>query len=85
LKPSAKTICPVWLNPKVRGSKDPGSLFSIDEIKADFENYEYLALEETGIDLNEGCYYNGRDSDIRFVGRKNSIRNSSAAEVICEE
>lgn len=57
-------------DPKMGGPKDIGSLFSIDEIKGDFPNYEVVELSETEIDLNEGLYHVGRGSVIRFVGRK---------------
>lgn len=57
-------------NEKMGGPKDIESLFSIDEIKADFANYDVLELIETEIDLNEGLYHIGQGSVIRFVGRK---------------
>lgn len=57
-------------NEKVGGPKDIESLFSIEEIKADFSNYEIIVLEEKVINLNEGLYHNGQGSVIRFVGRK---------------
>jgi len=57
-------------NEKVGGPKDLESLFSIDEIKSDFANYEIIELEEKEIELNEGLYHNGKGSVIRFVGRK---------------
>ncbi|SHM08552.1 class I SAM-dependent methyltransferase [Flavobacterium saccharophilum] len=58
------------INDKVGGPKDIESLFSIEEIKADFPNYEIIQLEETEIELNEGLFHNGKGSVIRFVGRK---------------
>ena len=45
-------------------------LFSIDEIKSDFDNYEIIELEEKEIELKEGLFHNGQGSVIRFVGRK---------------
>lgn len=57
-------------NEKVGGPKDIESLFSKDEIQADFPNYEFLELEETVIELNEGIYHNGTGSVIRFIGQK---------------
>jgi hypothetical protein len=44
-------------------------LFSIDEIKSDFQNFEVIELEEK-IQLNEGQFHNGLGMVIRFVGRK---------------
>lgn len=58
------------INDKVGGPKDIESLFSIEEIKADFPNYEIIELEEKEIELNEGLFHNGTGSVIRFVGRK---------------
>ncbi|GAA4325754.1 class I SAM-dependent methyltransferase [Mucilaginibacter gynuensis] len=57
-------------NEKVGGPRDIDSLFSIDEIKADFGNYDFIELEETEILLNEGTYHNGLGSVIRFVACK---------------
>ncbi len=57
-------------NERVGGPKDIGSLFSIDEIKADFPNYSIIELEEKEIELHEGLFHNGTGSVIRFVGQK---------------
>lgn len=57
-------------NEKVGGPKDIAQLFSIDEIKSDFANYEIIELEENEIELNEGLFHNGKGSVIRFLGRK---------------
>ncbi|QIL40329.1 class I SAM-dependent methyltransferase [Pedobacter sp. HDW13] len=57
-------------NEKVGGPKELDMLFSIEEIKSDFTNYEIVALEEKEIELNEGVFHNGLGSVIRFVGRK---------------
>lgn len=48
-------------------------LFSIDEIKSDFDKYEIIELEEKEIELKEGLFHNGEGSVIRFVGRKNKL------------
>ena len=48
-------------------------LFSIDELKSDFVNYEIIELAEKEIELNEGLFHNGKGSVIRFVGRKNKL------------
>lgn len=60
----------VLKNEKVGGPKDIGSLFSIEEIKTDFPNYEIIELEEKEIELNEGIFHNGTGSVVRFIGRK---------------
>jgi ubiquinone/menaquinone biosynthesis C-methylase UbiE len=67
---SKKHIDFVSNNEKVGGPKDVASLFSIDEIKSDFVNYDFEELMETEIELSEGVYHNGRGSVIRFVARK---------------
>jgi hypothetical protein len=45
-------------------------LFSMEEIKADFDHYDILELEETIVELKEGLFHNGAGSVIRFVGQK---------------
>lgn len=57
-------------NPNVGGPQDTPSLFSIDELKSDFVNYEIIELVEKEIELSEGLFHNGKGSVIRFVGRK---------------
>ena len=57
-------------NENVGGPKDIAMLFSIDELKSDFANYEIIELEEKEIELSEGLFHNGKGSVIRFVGRK---------------
>ncbi|WP_437919657.1 hypothetical protein [Sphingobacterium sp. LRF_L2] len=49
---------------------DEKMLFSIEEIIADFPNFEIHTLEEKETELTEGLYNNGTGSVIRFVGRK---------------
>lgn len=57
-------------NPKAGGPKKSDMLFSMDEIKHDFFNYEIIELSEQEINLNEGLYHRGKSSVIRFVGKK---------------
>jgi len=57
-------------NEKVGGPRDIAMLFSIDELKSDFANYEIIELVEKEIELSEGLFHNGKGSVIRFVGRK---------------
>jgi hypothetical protein len=57
-------------NEKVGGPKDIAMLFSIDEIRSDFVNYQIIELVEKEIELSEGLFHNGKGSVIRFVGRK---------------
>lgn len=58
-------------NEKVGGPKDIDMLFSMEELKSDFLNYEVIELTEMEIELGEGLFHNGTGSVIRFVGRKN--------------
>ncbi len=57
-------------NEKIGGPKDVRMLFSIDELKSDFANYEVIELAEKEIELSEGQFHNGKGSVIRFTGRK---------------
>lgn len=57
-------------NENVGGPKDIASLFSIEEIKSDFPDYDFEELAEMEIELNEGLFHNGKGSVIRFTGRK---------------
>ncbi len=57
-------------NPKIGGPHDLDFLFSTEELKLDFANYQVLQLEETEVELNEGNYHVGKGSVIRFIGRK---------------
>lgn len=60
----------VLKNEKVGGPKDIESLFSTDEIKSDFPDYDIIELVETEIELSEGIFHNGTASVIRFLGKK---------------
>ncbi len=57
-------------NPEIGGPPDLASLFSIDELKSDFNNYTIVELVEKEVELSEGLYHNGKGSVIRFVGIK---------------
>jgi len=57
-------------NPKIGGPPELASLFSLEELTLDFENFEIIQLEEKEIELTEGLYHNGKGSVIRFVGKK---------------
>jgi SAM-dependent methyltransferase len=67
---SKKHIDYISKNENVGGPKDIASLFSIDEIKSDFANYDFKELAETVIELHEGLFHNGQGSVIRFVAQK---------------
>jgi len=57
-------------NPSVGGPRDLNLLFSIDEIKEYFHNFEFIYLNEEEIELKEGNFHNGIGMVIRFVGKK---------------
>ncbi|WP_338038990.1 hypothetical protein [Maribacter litopenaei] len=45
-------------------------LFSVDEIRSEFQGIQFGYLEELTIQLNEGQYHMGEASVIRFTGKK---------------
>ncbi|EMY78003.1 methyltransferase domain protein [Leptospira weilii serovar Ranarum str. ICFT] len=67
---SKRHIDYVSKNESVGGPREIAMLFSIDELKSDFVNYEIIELVEKEIELSEGLFHNGKGSVIRFVGRK---------------
>jgi ubiquinone/menaquinone biosynthesis C-methylase UbiE len=67
---SKKHLDYIARNEKVGGPRDIAMLFSVDEIKSDFANYDILELKEEEVELKEGLFHNGIGSVIRFVGRK---------------
>lgn len=67
---SKKHLNYIAVNENIGGPKDVNMLFSIDEIKSDFPNYEFIELIEKEIELSEGLFHNGKGAVIRFVGRK---------------
>lgn len=57
-------------NERVGGPKEPDMLFSKEELRSDFQDYEVIELEEKIVHLDEGPFHSGTGSVIRFVGRK---------------
>lgn len=57
-------------NEPVGGPRELDMLFSVDEVKADFSEYEVVELAEKVVELHEGPFHSGTGSVIRFVGRK---------------
>ncbi len=57
-------------NPRIGGPPVYDTLFSLQEIKNDFNNFEVLELVETEVELKEGEYHVGKGSVIRFLGVK---------------
>lgn len=58
-------------NECVGGPREIDMLFSEDELKTDFAEFEIVELRETEVELREGAFHQGRGSVIRFVGIKN--------------
>lgn len=54
----------------VGGPRDIDMLYSIEEIKSDFEKFSFVELKEEEIELLEGDFHKGTASVIRFVARK---------------
>lgn len=52
------------------GPKDSEMLFSIEEVKVEFDVLSFELLESVVINLKEGPYHNGLASVVRFVGFK---------------
>lgn len=67
---SKKHIAHQRTNPFAGGPRDASMLFSINEINADFLNFDTILLEEKDIELSEGTFHQGTASVIRYVGRK---------------
>ncbi len=57
-------------NPKVGGPKELDLLYSLEEVKNLFNNYEMLLFEETEVELNEGIYHVGKGCVVRMVAKK---------------
>lgn len=57
-------------NPNVGGPTDLEGLFSVEELKSDFANFEIIELVEQDVDLKEGIYHDGTGHVVRFVARK---------------
>lgn len=79
LKPGGKVIFEAFskkqlaynsVNPKAGGPKNVDMLFSEEELRLDFEDFDFLLLEEKEVFLQEGLYHNGKSAVIRFVGQK---------------
>lgn len=57
-------------NPGVGGPQDLEMLFSVEEVAADFADFEVIQLVEQEVDLKEGRWHDGTGSVVRFVGQK---------------
>ncbi|WP_299124714.1 class I SAM-dependent methyltransferase [uncultured Tenacibaculum sp.] len=57
-------------NPKVGGPSSEEEMYSLEEIKRDFSNYEIIELKKINTYLQEGLYHIGNSAVIRFIGKK---------------
>lgn len=57
-------------NPSVGGPRNISMLFSLEEMKTEFTNFNFHYLKEETIDLHEGKYHNGLGAVIRMVAKK---------------
>lgn len=67
---SKKHLDYLAVDERVGGPKEIDMLFSIDEIRSDFPDYDFTELTETEIELSEGLYHNGKGSVIRYMAQK---------------
>ncbi|GIV26899.1 MAG: methyltransferase [Bacteroidia bacterium] len=58
------------LNYNSGGPKDPGMLYSVDELNSDFSNCHEKRIWQEEIELSEGNYHQGRASVIRAIIKK---------------
>ncbi len=58
------------LNYNSGGPKNIEMLFSVDELKSDFESFSSLNIWTEEIELSEGNYHSGKASVVRMVGIK---------------
>ncbi len=74
LKPGGKMIVEGFAKDQIElnsgGPKNIDMLYSIEEVKSDFEGLEFEELEEKTVHLNEGPFHEGEARVIRFVGVK---------------
>ena len=74
LKPGGQIILEVFSKDQIGknsgGPKDLAMLYTLDDIKKDFDSLKTILLEEVNIFLDEGNKHRGDASVIRFVGEK---------------
>lgn len=57
-------------NPKAGGPRDTEMLYNLEEIKADFDGFEFKEAAENETMLNEGSYHVGKANVIRIFASK---------------
>ena len=58
------------VNERAGGPKELSMLFSLEELAADFSDFEFQFSEEATVQLNEGLYHVGESAVVRLVGVK---------------
>lgn len=58
-------------NPKAGGPKNPEMLYTLKELKKDFEDFELILSKQTSTELKEGDYHVGKADVIRILAKKN--------------
>jgi hypothetical protein len=61
------------INPDVGGPKNMEMLFSVQELKDDFANFDFMEFRETEVELDEGLFHKGKGSVIHFVAKKKAL------------
>ena len=83
LKPGGYLIIEVFSkNQLARNSGGPKNLdllYSKEEIKALFPSIDFIILEETKVQLNEGSYHKGEAAVIRAIGVKSLVQNKKSS------
>lgn len=59
-------------NPTAGGPRDVDLLYSMEDLKADFNGFEFIVLEEKTVTLHEGLYHVGESAVVRMVAKKTS-------------
>ena len=57
-------------NPNVGGPDNANMLYTVEEIRNTFKDFEIIELHETEVELNEGQFHNGLACVVRFIGKK---------------
>ncbi|MBN9293205.1 MAG: class I SAM-dependent methyltransferase [Flavobacteriia bacterium] len=57
-------------NSDAGGPGDPEMLYSLEELKNDFPDFDFTEAYETETELNEGIFHTGKSSIIRITGIK---------------
>jgi cyclopropane fatty-acyl-phospholipid synthase-like methyltransferase len=58
------------VNEKAGGPRDIDMLYSVEELKIWFKDFEFIELYETENELNEGLFHVGRGAVVRCIAKK---------------